>query len=68
MIKDESPVFCSISSRFEMQLDKEKACQNDYECNSNSCIGGECGDLAAEIRETNSILNALFDWLKNIFG
>jgi len=34
--------FCSEIGEFEKQLNKETSCENNFECKSNLCLGGNC--------------------------
>ncbi len=50
MLQGDNPMFCDVTGRFEAQKGKLNdgswaACQNNYECESNFCSGGECIEI-----------------------
>lgn len=52
--------FCNVNNEWVAQKQDGEACQNDFECISNSCINGEC--------TSKSVLEILFfDPLKDLF-
>jgi len=74
-LRDNTPSFCDFAGNINEQKEDEEACQNDYECLSNTCGNGECQDfgerleaLEQEVKETKGILNRIFGWLARIFG
>ncbi|MBR9692782.1 hypothetical protein GOV07_02505 [Candidatus Woesearchaeota archaeon] len=60
-------VFCSIEGEFSTQKTDGASCQNNYECVSNQCLNAECKSLDKELRETQNLIQKLFDWFGNIF-
>ncbi len=66
--KTKAPVYCELDKLFKDQKQIGEVCQNNYECLSNSCYGGECTDLAGQIEETNSLIRQIFNWLKYLFS
>jgi len=63
-----TPVFCDLSQEFNPQKQERVACQNSYECLSNSCHNGKCIDLEKEIIETRGILEKILDFFREIFS
>ncbi|MBT3721364.1 thioredoxin domain-containing protein [archaeon] len=68
LVKNSEPSYCGISKEFESQLRKNSVCQNNYECQSNTCMSGKCADLSEDLAETNSLIKQIFSWLSAIFG
>lgn len=62
-----SPVYCGISSSFEMQKADGIDCQNSYECISNDCSSGKCINLQKEAEKTQGLLDQVLDWLRKLF-
>ena len=62
------PSYCDISKEFKPQKAENDACQNNYECISNQCSNGKCIDLEKQLRETQSTLNRIMEWLRSVFG
>lgn len=62
---DEFNAYCDISGRVERQRTKDAVgnwakCQNNYECDSNLCSGGECVEINDAIRKAGSIKGLVF--------
>ena len=51
--------FCSILRDMEEQFDSGETCENNFECESNLCISGECVD--------SGLWKKFLIWLKKIF-
>jgi len=62
------PMFCDLNQRFSLQKVDNQACQNSYECLSNSCHNGRCISIEKEIMETRGILEKILEWLKGFFS
>ncbi|GEM_PF-6055060 len=58
----------SISYSIEVQKKDGTACQNSYECESNTCSGGVCVNIQKQLNEQRNILQQILDWLSSIFG
>ncbi len=59
-------VYCAEGDSFERQKAVGEDCQNNYECETNSCSNGECVDLIERIEETgNNILQKIWCWITN---
>jgi len=55
-IIDDVPKYCDINKEFkEFKLDGD-ACLNNYECDSNSCLGNVCKAIEEEIQQTQEQL------------
>jgi len=59
--------YCDLNSKFSLQKTDGADCQNNYECISNSCSGGECINLQKEIRESASTIKKIWCWITNPF-
>lgn len=68
LVRSGTPVYCDFDNEFTGQKQLEVSCQNNYECLTNSCINGECADLAGQIKETNNLVVQIFEWLRRIFS
>jgi protein-disulfide isomerase len=60
--------YCGLNSKLESQRVDGAACQNNFECVSNTCNTGVCVNIQQEIKETQNAVQQLFDWLGDIFG
>lgn len=60
--------YCDIGKTFKPQREEGSACQNNFECLSNQCSNGRCIDLEKQLKETQSTLNKIMDWLRSFFG
>jgi len=67
-MQDGKPAYCDINKELKAQRSENQECQNNYECISNQCSNGKCIDLEKQLRETQSTLNRIMEWLKNIFS
>jgi len=56
-IKDE---FCDVNKKFTIQFEEGEYCNNNYECDSNVCVGNECISM--------SIFEKFLAWLSTLFG
>jgi len=61
-------LFCDIEGKLEFQKSEGDPCQNNYECATNFCSSGSCYDIAGEVGETKGILEAIVDFLRDLFG
>ncbi|MBS3078487.1 hypothetical protein J4218_00015 [Candidatus Pacearchaeota archaeon] len=52
--------YCSGSGSFEPQLEGNAACDNNFECKSNVCVGGQC--------VSQGLLEKIMSWFKRMFG
>lgn len=62
------PVYCDLTGQFLEQKDEGTSCQNDFECLSNSCLSGQCEDLAAQLEETRTMYEKISAWFAGLFG
>lgn len=65
--KNGQPIYCDISGELLPQKAEGEACQNNYECLSNSCSNSACVDFARELREQKGILQSILGWLQALF-
>ena len=68
LIEDETPSFCDIDGDLAPQKELGAACQNNYECQSNTCQSGACVDLQAQLEKQMGLLERILSWLEKIFG
>ncbi len=69
------PAYCEINGTLTLQKKTDETCQNNYECQSNTCADGLCTSLnerlsgiEKEVREQRSILDLILGFFKRIFG
>lgn len=60
VIQDRGDQFCDIDGQFKLQKVKDSQgnwakCQNNYECDSNFCSGGECVEINDAIKKASGI-------------
>lgn len=67
-VVEDTAVFCDFEGEWQGQLAEGDACQNDYECETNTCTSDKCLDLEAQLKETQNLLRKILDWLKRLFG
>ena len=65
---DGKNAYCSIKASFEAQVVDGTDCQNDYECESNTCSSGTCLNIQEELKEQRNILQDIIDFLRSLFG
>lgn len=68
LISDESPVYCDLDGELKSQKGEDVACQNNYECESNTCQSGACVDLQKQLKAQTSLLERILKWFEAIFG
>jgi hypothetical protein len=52
--------YCSDGLEFISQLGGEEVCENNFECESNVCVGGECVSVG--------FMRKILNWFKGLFG
>jgi hypothetical protein len=52
--------YCSEDYAFVSQSDEEEVCENNFECESNVCVSGECVDAG--------LMRKILNWFKGLFG
>jgi len=52
--------YCSINGTFEIQLEAEASCNNDFECESNICIDNSCVSAG--------LWRKILNWFKSLFS
>lgn len=61
--------YCDVAkTAMEPQKSDSEKCQNNYECLSNYCSNGVCGNLQKELQGTRNLLEMILDFLKKVFG
>jgi thiol-disulfide isomerase/thioredoxin len=55
-----SSEYCSDSGAFVSQLAGNEKCDNNFECNSNVCVSGNC--------VSQGVIDKFFSWFKKLFG
>ncbi len=68
MLESGVPMYCDWTGDLLEQKTEGKACQNSFECVSNSCLSGQCEDLISQLEETNSMLEKIYEWLSGLFS
>lgn len=64
-----SASYCDASKKaIEPQKNDTSACQNNYECISNYCTSGVCGNLQKELSVARGLLEQILDFLRRLFG
>ncbi len=67
VVSNNLSAYCDASKKtFEQPKNDGGLCQNDYECLSNYCTNGTCGNLQKESQETRNVLEETRNML-NIF-
>lgn len=51
--------FCSNNQTLILQLTEESPCENNFECESNVCVSGEC--------ISSGFIRKIIDWFKKLF-
>ena len=69
------PVYCELDGTLAVQKKSEEACQNNYECESNTCADAKCTSIGArlsgieqQVKEQRGILDTIVGWFKKLFG
>lgn len=65
--KQGQSLYCGFTGEFTPQKQIGESCQNDFECQTNTCSNGTCYDIQRELRETRGLLDRILDWLRRIF-
>ncbi len=52
--------YCSEEGSFVLQLESDKSCENNFECDSNICVDSKC--------ISGGLFSKIMDWFKNLFG
>ena len=60
--------YCDIDGGWKIQKPKFERCQNDYECQTNTCASGQCYDIVEEVEKTSGLLQKILDFFARIFG
>ncbi|MBS1266416.1 MAG: hypothetical protein MAG795_00383 [Candidatus Woesearchaeota archaeon] len=66
--KNGDSVYCSFEGSWSEQKNQDAVCQNDYECESNSCLSGKCADLQKQLFEMRTLLNKISNFLGKLFN
>ncbi len=56
----QSGKYCAADGKYYSQLEDDSACENNFECQGNLCISGEC--------VSSSFMEKVFDWFRRLFG
>ncbi len=68
IVEGELAFYCDINSQFTQQKVEKIECQNDYECETNTCSSGKCIDLTGKLEEQQNLLEKILNWFAKIFG
>ena len=61
-------LYCDLGGKMLPQMAAAKSCSNDYECDSNSCLSGQCVNLSQKLEEQQNLLEKIMAWLSRLFG
>src|SRR3989338_6395927 len=68
LVDEGNGLYCDTDSSFRNQKQENEACQNNYECVTNTCSSGVCTDINKQLAEQKSLLKKIVDWLGKFFG
>ncbi|MBI4980645.1 hypothetical protein HZC30_03770 [Candidatus Woesearchaeota archaeon] len=60
--------YCSWEGKMSPQLGEGASCQNNYECQSNSCANLKCLDLEKKLEEQQNLLDRILKWMERFWG
>ncbi len=60
--------YCSWEGKMSPQLGEGASCQNNYECQSNSCANNKCLDLEKKLEEQQNMLDRIMKWMERFWG
>ena len=52
--------YCSDGNQFIAQLEGSTQCNNNFECQSNVCVSGQCVEI--------NLIQKILEWFRNLFG
>ena len=52
--------YCSLDNNFASQLGDAEQCNNNFECESNVCVSGQCVE--------SGLIQKILNWFRNLFG
>lgn len=67
LVEDGAPSYCDLDNQFKPQKGNTESCQNNFECESNSCLSGVCYDLKQELVEQRGIMDKILSWFERLF-
>ncbi len=67
-IVDSTESYCSPPNVWKKQVEDGSNCQNSYECRSNACLDGKCGELSTQLKGITDSLNYIISLLTKFFG
>jgi len=67
LMLDNQNKYCDVDGQVKVQKAVEGSCQNNYECESNTCSDRVCVGLVEEIREQTNLLKRIWCWITNLF-
>jgi hypothetical protein len=63
---DDLVYYCGLDLMWHETKQLDASCVQDYECNSNTCVDGNCISVTAEFAEQRSILTRIWCFLTNM--
>lgn len=60
--------YCSWEGKMSPQLEEGASCQNNYECQSNSCSNSKCLDLEKKLEMQQNLLDRILKWMERFWG
>jgi len=64
----EIPIYCDLDKSVKTQKYDGSECQNNFECDSNTCSSGVCVNINKQLQANNNAINSIIDWIRSIFG
>ncbi len=65
---DGKALYCDLNGQLSQQKPENSACDNNFECLSNSCLNGKCVNLEEKLRQQETLLKKILTFLKRLFG
>lgn len=66
-VKNGESKYCELNGEFTLQKEDGLACENNFECETNTCSSGYCKDLAKQVESNTNVLNKIMSWFGNFF-
>ncbi len=56
--------YCNWEGSMKPQLEEGANCQNNYECQSNSCSNSKCLDLEKKLEQQQNLMDRILKWME----
>ncbi|MBS3109125.1 PKD domain-containing protein [Candidatus Woesearchaeota archaeon] len=60
--------YCDLDTAIKYQKEIGQVCDNNFECQTNTCNSGSCVDLQKQLEENMSMMQKIAAWFERIFG